>query len=153
MNEEHNYGRGGKVKRNTGRAWPGGGSGRVKTMQTREQQLQRLHPDENCTWTVRSLSRVRPPRLQISFPRPMPATDCPIHSIRPFFVYFPALFHHRPATWSSDISSEKLNLRLTANFLRLFRPNQIDAIPPPIFSRPQIANKGLNYFFKRDRIF
>lgn len=25
MNEEHNYGRGGKVKRNTGRAWPGGG--------------------------------------------------------------------------------------------------------------------------------
>lgn len=27
MNEEHNDGRGGKVKRNTGRAWPGIGGG------------------------------------------------------------------------------------------------------------------------------
>lgn len=49
----------------------------------------------------------------------------------------PVLFHHRPALRSSDISSEKLNLRLTANFLRLFRPSQIDAAPPPTFFGPR----------------
>lgn len=136
MNEEHNDGRGGKVKRNTGRAWPRGGWEEVKTMQTREQQLQRLRPDENSTWTIHALSLSRVIACRSHFL----GRCCPPPTV-PFIPFGlslstsrrPVLFHHRPALRSSDISSEKLNLRLTANFLRLFRPSQIDAAPPPTF--------------------
>lgn len=140
MNEEHNDGRGGKVKRNTGRAWPRGGWEEVKTMQTREQQLQRLRPDENSTWTIHALSLSRVIACRSHFL----GRCCPPPTV-PFIPFGlslstsrrPVLFHHRPALRSSDISSEKLNLRLTANFLRLFRPSQIDAAPPPTFFGPR----------------
>lgn len=111
-----------------------------KTMQTREQQLQRLRPDENSTWTVHALSLSRVIACRSHFL----GRCCPPPTV-PFIPFGlslstsrrPVLFHHRPALRSSDISSEKLNLRLTANFLRLFRPSQIDAAPPPTFFGPR----------------
>lgn len=124
----------------------------VKTMQTREQQqLQRrrttapgwkLHLDLYALSLFLSLSvacrshflgRCRPPTVPfIPFGLSL-STSCR-----------PVPFHRRPATWSSDITSEKLNLRLTANFLRLFRSSQID--PADFFGQRIIL-------FKRDRIF
>lgn len=112
-------------------------------MQTREQQLQRRRTTApRWKFHLDSLSRVLACRSHFLGRCPPPTIPFIPFGLSLSTSRRPVLFHHRPATWSSDISSEKLNLRLTANFLRLFRPSQIDAIPPPTFFASRSRTKG-----------
>lgn len=95
--------------------------------------VERLQSDENCTCTYGTAPRGQLARLWISFPRlVLPAV--PFAPFRAFFVAPPPALRTRRSPGrsflrSTGISSEKLSLRLTVHFLRLFFPNRPGARP------------------------